>query len=78
MLFSKFDQALSGDYVHVSNLSQNEIGVNKNMPAEIILTEGFQHPFLSQIFAKVISLKEQSLRVKSGNLRRLSLSSLKE
>ena len=48
------------------------------MPAEIILTEGFQHPFLSQIFAKVISLKEQSLRVKSGNLRRLSLSSLKE
>jgi len=62
----------------LSNLSQNEIGVNKNMPAEIILTEGFQHPFLSQIFAKVISLKEQSLRVKSGNLRRLSLSSLKE
>jgi hypothetical protein len=29
MLFSKFDQALSGDYVHVSKLSQNEIHVNK-------------------------------------------------
>ena len=29
MLFGKFDQALSGDYVHVMSLSQNEICVNK-------------------------------------------------
>jgi hypothetical protein len=27
--FSKFNQALSGDYIHVRNLSQSEIDVNK-------------------------------------------------
>ncbi len=34
MLFSKFNQALSGDYVHVRNLSQNEIDVNEKYAAK--------------------------------------------
>jgi hypothetical protein len=34
MLFSKFAQALSGDYVHAISLSQNEINVNKKYGAE--------------------------------------------
>jgi hypothetical protein len=36
MRFSKFDQTLSGDYVHAGNLSQNEIDVNKNIAIKVM------------------------------------------
>jgi hypothetical protein len=37
MPFSKFNQALSGDYMHTSNLSHNEIFVNKKYAGRYLL-----------------------------------------
>jgi hypothetical protein len=39
MLFSKFNQALSGDYMHVNMLSHNEICVNRLINDSVLIPQ---------------------------------------